>query len=383
MTDAIFRWLDERELRRRTSAKWTHYSEDVLPAWVAEMDCALAPPIEAALRRALDCGDTGYPDPRGFAAELAPWMEAAWGYGVDARDVHLVADVMTGASLLLGLVTRVGDRVVIDTPIYPPFPAAITDLERVVVPVSLARRDDGAYRLDLEAIERAYAAGARAHLLCSPHNPTGLCPPRDDLERLAALALRHDVWIVSDEIHAPLAHRRGAHVPFAALSPAAARRSFVLTAASKAWNVAGLKAAAIVAAGEEARAVAERLPFTTPYHAGHLGVIAARAAFSSGEPWRLALVEALTASFDALEALLAAHLPDVGLVRPDAGYLAWLDCRPLGLGDDPARAFLSRGRVALSPGPTFGDEGRGFCRLNVATSPALLEEAVVRMARAL
>lgn len=383
MTPSTFRWLDEPALRRRKSAKWSHYPEDVLPAWVAEMDVALAPPVEDALRVAVESGDTGYPDPRGFGEELAAWMGPTFGHRVDASQVHLVADVMTGVSLLLGLVTRPLEGVVIDTPIYPPFPSAIEELGRVVVPVPLARDEGGRAHLDLDAIERAYAAGARAHLLCSPHNPTGICPPRADLERLAALAHRFGVWVVSDEIHAPLVHRDGVHVPFASLSPDAARRSFVLTAASKAWNVAGLKAAAIVATGAEAREVVGRLPFTTPYHAGHLGVLAARAAFSRGEPWRREMVSALTESFDALERLLSERLPDVRLARPDAGYLAWLDCRALGLGDDPARTFLGRGRVALSPGPTFGEEGKGFCRLNVATSPSLLDEAVARMARAL
>jgi cystathionine beta-lyase len=156
----------------------------------------------------------------------------------------------------------------------------------------------------------------------------------------------------------------------------------VLTSASKAWNVAGLKAAMLVGSGDAPRAVLSRLPPETPYHAGHLGVIASLVAFREGGPWLAEVASILDRNRRLLADVLATELPDVRYTPPRASYLAWLDCRGLGLGDDPAAAFLARGRVALSSGPTFGAEGAGFARLNIATSRPLLEEAVRRMKRA-
>jgi cystathionine beta-lyase len=156
-----------------------------------------------------------------------------------------------------------------------------------------------------------------------------------------------------------------------------------LVSASKAWNLAGLKSALIVAASEESAEELGRVPGHVSYHAGHFGVLAAIAAFTDDGAWLDALVAHLDVQRDRLAALLAAELPEVVLVRPQAGYLAWLDCRPLGLGDDPCGHFLDRGRVALSPGLSFGQEGKGFARLNFATSGDLLTEAVARMARSL
>ncbi len=186
--------------------------------------------------------------------------------------------------------------------------------------------------------------------------------------------------MLSDEIHAPLTLPGAVHRPFPSVSAAASRRSIVLTSASKTWNLAGLKAAVMVATSDESRAVLARLPPETPYHAGHLGVLAGRAAFLEGEPWLASTVAILDRNRALLGDLLREQMPSVGYVPPQAGYLAWLDCSALGLGDDPARAFLKRGKVALSAGPLFGAEGAGFARLNIGTTRALLEEAVRRMA---
>jgi cystathionine beta-lyase len=170
-------------------------------------------------------------------------------------------------------------------------------------------------------------------------------------------------------------------MPFPTVSDAARRRSIVLTSASKAWNIAGLKAAVIVASADEPRRLLSRLPPEMPYHAGHFGVIASRAAFREGAAWLSEVRVILDRNRRLLSDLLSTELPGVRYRPPEAGYLAWLDCSALGLGADPASAFVDRGRVALSSGPTFGAEGAGFARLNLATSRGLLEEAVRRMKR--
>jgi cystathionine beta-lyase len=279
----------------------------------------------------------------------------------------------------LRVATAPGDGVVIEPPVYPPFASTVRQLGRVIMAAPLLRHEGG-HAPDLDAIERAYASGARAHLLCSPQNPSGIVYPESALVRIAELADRYGVLVLSDEIHAPLTLPGAAHRPFPAVSAAAARRSIVLTSASKTWNLAGLKAAVMVATSDESRAILARLPPETPYHAGHLGVLAGRAAFLEGEAWLASTLAILDRNRTLLGDLLREHMPRVSYVPPQAGYLAWLDCTALGLGDDPARAFLERGKVALSAGPIFGNEGAGFARLNIGTTRALLEEAVRRMA---
>jgi cystathionine beta-lyase len=371
--------ISESSLRRRRSAKWALYPDDVLPAWVAEMDYPLAEPVRRALHAAIDDDDCGYADPAGLGEAFAPWAKATWGWDVAKEDVHVVCDVVTGIAEILRVATAPGDRVVIEPPVYPPFAATIRQLGRVVSEAPLVRSESG-YAPDLDAIERAYAAGARAHLLCSPQNPTGTVYAERALARIAELADRHGVLVLADEIHAPLTLPGATHRPFSSVSAAAARRSIVLTSASKAWNLAGLKAAVMIASSDEARAILARLPVETPYHAGHLGVLGARAAFREGGEWLASAVSVIDRNRALLGELLHEHLPAVRWVPPQAGYLAWLDCSALGLGANPGAAFLARGRVALAQGPTFGREGSGFARLNIATTRALLEEAVRRMA---
>lgn len=380
MPNPSFDAQDEATLRKRRSAKWSYYPEDVLPAWIAEMDFPLAEPITRALHEAVDVGDTGYASALDLGPVVAGWMKAMWGASVSAGDVHLAPDVVTAITEVLRVVTDVGDPVLIEPPVYPPFAGTVLALGRRVMTAPVLRTAHG-FEPNLDAIERAYASGARAHLLCSPHNPTGLVYDSASLERIAWLADRHGVLVLADEIHAPLTYPDAVHTPFLAVSDAARRRSITLSSASKTWNIAGLKAAWLIATGDGPRAVLAKLGHEIAYRAGHLGVIATRAALLEGEAWRREALATLDRNRVLLGALLRDALPSVEYVPPRAGYLAWLDCRKLGLGDDPAHAFLTTGKVALSSGPTFGVEGQGFARLNVGTCRGLLEEAVRRMAR--
>jgi len=386
MRSLPFDAVDEATLRRRQSAKWTVYGPDVLPAWVAEMDFPLADPVRRALHAAIDDSDAGYASPGDIGEAFAAWALGRWGWSVAPSGVHLVADVVTGIAEILRVATAPGDGVVIEPPVYPPFAGTIRGLGRTVVRAPLLH-DGLCWAPDLGAIERAYVGGARVHLLCSPQNPTGLVYTREALVRIASLAEQYDVLVVADEIHAPLTLAGATHMPFPTVSDAARRRSIVATSASKTWNIAGLKAAVLVAS-EAARepgapaTVLARLPPETPFHAGHFGVLASKAAWREGQEWLTETLAILDRNRRLLADLLRAELPAIRYLAPQAGYLAWLDCRALGLGPDPARTFLEQGAVALSSGPTFGTEGEGFARLNIATTRTLLEEAVRRMRRA-
>lgn len=369
-------------LRLRQSAKWMKYPADVLPAWVAEMDFPLALPIRETLLSAVSRDDTGYADATRLGPAFAGFASRRFGWEVAPERVVGCTDVMTGVGELLRGLTEPGDRVVVNPPVYTPFFVATREAGREIVEVPLLRLEEGG-RLDLDGLERAFAAGARFYLLCHPHNPTGRTHDRGELEAVAALAVRHGVTVVSDEVHAPMTLPGTTHVPFLSLGGDAAACGVVLTSASKAWNLAGLKCALIVSGSDAMHErLTERLPSHLAVHAGHFGVLASLAAFQHGEEWLDALVAHLDRNRALVGELLAEHLPQVRCAPAQAGYLAWLDCRELGLGDDPSEAFLERGRVALSPGPSFGEQGRGFARLNFGTSAALLEDAVRRIASA-
>ncbi|NJP48775.1 aminotransferase class I/II-fold pyridoxal phosphate-dependent enzyme [Streptomyces sp. SBST2-5] len=366
------------QLRRRTSMKWRTYPDDVLPLWVAEMDVPLAGPVVRAVTGALELGDTGYPAGTAYAEALAAFAEQRWGWkGLAVERTALVPDVMLGVVEMLKLVTGHGDTVVVNPPVYPPFYDFVRHMDRRTAEAPLG--PDG--RLDLDALEDAYrraVAGGRraAHLLCSPHNPTGTVHTAEELTAVAALADRYGVRVVADEIHAPLVVGDTDFVPY--LSVPGGERGLSLMSASKAWNLAGLKAALAIAGPGAAEDLA-RMPEEVGHGPSHLGVIAHTAALREGTDWLDAVLAGIDANRRLLARLLAEHLPDVRYRPGEATYLAWLDCRALGLGDDPARVFLERGWVALSPGPAFGTGGAGHARLNLAASPEVIEEAVGRM----
>jgi cysteine-S-conjugate beta-lyase len=379
----LFDDVSLEELRRRRSEKWAKHPPDVLPSFYAEMDFPPAAPVTAALTAAIEAGDLGYAHSAtsGLGAAFAGFAARRWGWEVDPAAVTAVPDVMVGVAELLRGRTAPGDGVVITTPVYPPFFSVIAETGRRPVEVPLPGPEAGA-GLPVDGIGAALAAGARAVLLCNPHNPTGHVARREELEAVGELAARHGALVLSDEIHAPLTFDGAAHVPFASMPEPIAGRAITLTSASKGWNLAGLKCGIAVAASEEMRAALAGLPPDLSDRVGHLGVLASEAAFEAGEEWLDALLDYLAETRRRLPGLLADHIPGVRWRPGEATYLAWLDCRGLDLGDDPASAFLERGRVALASGPEFGAPGRGFARLNLGTSWALVEEAVRRMARA-
>jgi cysteine-S-conjugate beta-lyase len=369
------------DLRGRTSMKWRRYDADVLPLWVAEMDVLLAEPIATALSDAIARGDTGYPFAADYTEALREFAAARWGWQLDPDTTAIVPDVMLGIVEVLKLVTGPGDAVVLNPPVYPPFFAFVSHLDRRVLDAPLGPD----HRLDLVALETAFAnarAGGRraAYLLCSPHNPTGTVHTREELTAVAALADRWGVRVVVDEIHAPVVDGAAEFLPY--LSLPGTDDAFALLSASKAWNLAGLKAAMAVAGPRAAKDLA-LVPEEVSHGPSHLGVIAHCAALRDGGDWLDAVLVGLERNRRLLAELLGEQLPGVRYRPSQATYLAWLDCTDLGLGDDPAAAFLERGRVALSPGPEFGTGGAGHVRLNIATSPDVLREAVRRMAVAL
>jgi bifunctional pyridoxal-dependent enzyme with beta-cystathionase and maltose regulon repressor activities len=367
-------------LRAKQGVKWRRPGPDLLPAWVADMDFPVAEPIRRALSDAIGRGDLGYPDwPEHPLADLfAERMAARYGWRPAAAQVRGLTDLIQGLQIVTDLATQPGDAIVLTVPNYPPFLASVPRQGRRIAPLHLVEAD-GTPRWDLERLDHELRRDpARLLLLVNPHNPSGRVFHRDELAALAELVLRHDLLVISDEIHADLTYAGHRHVPFASLDDSIAARTITLTSATKAFNIAGLRCAVAHVGPAELRARWDAQPPDLYGAINVLGVEATRAAWQHGDPWLDAVRAELTARRDRLGERLAG-LP-VRYRPPEATYLAWLDWSPAGLEPDAAE-FFRRAGVELSPGPEFGGAPQ-HARLNFATSEEVLDEILDRMQKA-
>jgi cystathionine beta-lyase len=408
-------------LRARDGLKWKSAGPGVLAAWVADMDFPAPPVVRAALAALAADGDLGYPEWLHDAPvrdEFARRMACRYGWSPDPALVRDFTDIIQAVQAVLYVATEPGDGVIMHVPAYPPFLGTLAGMNRRLIPLPI-ERTAGGWAVDPQRLARAAAVeGARALILVHPHNPTGRSFTRPELELIADAAQAHDLVVISDEVHADLTYPPHVHIPFASISAAAAERTVTLTSATKAFNLAGIRYAVAHVGSARVRAAFAAMPpliFGAP---NVPGVTATLSAWRDGSPWLAAVLGVLDAN---RRILLDALTPlGVGLTAPDATYLAWLDCRDLGLPGDPAEFFLDRAKVMLSPGPRFGGippeqgsrgvpaagerqggsslefggpapaaelpggaGGEGFVRLNFATSPMVLTEICERMAAAL
>lgn len=377
---AAFLNLDLTTLQRRQGNKWSKYPADVLPAWVADMDFPLAPSIEAALHEAVSAGDIGYPDSgRPVAKAFADRALQLWDWTVSADRVHLMPDVVQSVELLIEKFSEPGDGVLIMTPIYPPFLKVTSGMSRRIIENPLLA--DGS--LDRVGLGTIFAEDPpRVVLLCSPHNPTGHVFRRSELACIVELASTAGSLIISDEIHAELTYPGYDHIPTASLGIGAQNITITVTSASKPFNIAGLRCAQIISGTSSQHAIVTAHTAMGRDPVGILANVATLAAWTpAGDEWLAACRRQLAANMRRVAAWAAVH--NIGFRPPEATYLAWLDFTALGLGRNPAQWLLHHARVAVSPGIDFGRLGDGHCRLNVATSPQILDMVLGRISDAL
>ena len=380
--------LDLSTLSQRDGEKWAVVRDGVLPAWVADMDFPISPVIRRVLVRRIDT-DLGYPawfnetggGPLGEV--FAERMRRRFGFVADPSHVRLFTDVNQAMQVVLHLGTSAGDAVALHTPACPPFEEVFTKLGRPPRTVPIRCRD-GQWQLDMDRLaDELRGRGAvpcRALLLVNPHNPTGRVFRREELKELAGMAIEHDLLVISDEVHAELTYPGYKHIPFASLSEEIAARTVTLTSGSKAFNLAGARCAVAHIGVKEIREAVDAQRGILFGQVSAFGVDALKAAWADGDGW----LDTVRALLDRNRRRVAEQLPDgIGYVMPEATYLAWLDCRSVGLGDDPSAFFERDAKVLLCRGTEFGPEGKGFARLNFATSLPVLDELLRRMRMAL
>ena len=380
--------IDLQTAARRRSLKWRRYDADVIPLWVAEMDFPLAPAVADRLTDQVARGDLGYPpEPPAmsrseFRDAVAGWMHRRHGWEVDPGLVSIAPDTMRILEIAIARFTRRGDPVVLPDPVYYPFREVIETAGRVPHWVPMVR-NGLRWELDLDALGSAFAreeVGLFLH--CSPHNPTGTVFTAAEQQTIARLAERHGVLVVSDEVHADLAHG-SRHVPFATATPNIAHRTITASAASKAFNFAGLRCGYAIAGSRHLHAQIQAAPIRERKLASLPGYEATIAAYSGGAPWLEALGGHLTEMRNHAISRLQSIETSLVAAQPEGSYLLWTDWRELGLGGDAYAFLLDRARVALSDGRAFGPSGDGFLRLNFGTSRTILDTALDRVAEAL
>lgn len=374
------------ELRTHKSEKWRAFEPDVLPLPVAEMDFPVAAPIRKTLNEMIAKSDLGYLGPIPELGEAFSRFSASrFGYRTDPRQTRVAADVGVGIVETFRVITKPGDKLMINTPVYPNFFTWANETGLTIVDVPLtytdAECDNGSsWHLDWDGIEAAYADGLKVHLICNPHNPLGRVYSVAELNRLVALAKKHNVIIISDEIHSPLTYSEQKFTPFLSLSDDAREVGITVTAASKGWNIAGLKCAIILTDNEAMHKTLDAIAPATHYRASLLGAFAAVSAFDEGQPWLDDLMVQLDHNRDLVARLVAEKLPHARMHRPHCSYLAWIDLSAYNLGENPAETLVEKARVAFVPGVRFGEKFAQYIRFNFATSPEIIEEAVSRVA---
>ena len=374
------------ELSTHHSEKWRAFAPDVIPLPVAEMDFPVAAPIREFLHSMVEHSDMGY---LGAIPELgnsfASFADKRWNWTVDPTRVRVATDVGVGVVEILRVFAIPGDGVLISSPVYQNFYTWIneTKVKCIDVPFIHQQADDVslAWSIDWEGIEEAYSSGIKIHLLCSPHNPIGRVYTKEELSKFVALAVKYNVLIISDEIHSPLEYSEHPFVPILTLGAEAQSHCVVVTAASKGWNIAGLKCAIIVSGSEAMHEKLNALPPALHYRASLLGAFATAVAFDKCAPWLDTVINQLDHNRNLITKLITEHLPEVIYNPPQHSYLAWFDLSALNLGDEPTAVILDKTKVALNAGHIYGAQWGQFARMNFATSPEIITQAITQMAR--
>ncbi|HET7629654.1 MAG TPA: PatB family C-S lyase [Bacillales bacterium] len=382
--------FDEVIDRRGTnSIKWEYNkeifgSDDVLPLWVADMDFACPPAVSEAIAARAKHPIYGYPGkPKAMHRAVTGWLDRRFGVKVRPQLVSTVPGVVTGIHLAIDAFTKPGDHIIVQPPVYPPFFSAVKNRGRHVVENPL-KEQDGRYEMDFEDLMNKIDARTRMIILCSPHNPVGRVWTAEELHKLAAICIKHDIFVVSDEIHSDLVYEKGAHTPFYSLSEEAAAQSLTFISPSKTFNLAGLFSSIAIAGDERIhREFTNAAAKSGFFHINLFGIEAMTAAYREGEAWLEALLKYLDKNAEFVHSFLQDRVPGVKMEKPEGTYLGWMDFRQFGMSDPDLKKWLvEKAKVGLNAGDPFGKAGKGFQRINFACPRSILEDAMERIEKA-
>ncbi len=370
--------------RSSDSEKWNQYESDVLPLWVADMDFRVAEPIVHALSDRLSHGVFGYgKDGPGLREAVSERMERLYSWKVHPDEVVLFPGVISGFNLACQAFTKAGEGVLVQTPVYPPFLSAPLNAGALRQEMELCRQPDGRYTIDFKRFESAMDSTTRLFLLCNPHNPVGRVFTREELQAMAEICLKRNVFICADEIHGELVFEGHRHVPIASLSPEIGQMTITLGSPSKAFNIPGLYCSYAIIQNPELRRRFQAARRGLVGHGNILGMVAGEVAYREGDEWLTQVLRYLQVNRNLLYDVIRETMPDLKMALPEGTYLAWIDCRSAGIHEKPGEFFLKEARVALVDGEVFGKGGDGFVRLNFGCRRAVLLEALERMRAAL
>ena len=365
------------------SVKWGLYGEDVLPLWVADTDFSAPDAVIEALHQRVSHGVFGYPlDPPELAELVTARMQKRYDWKISPQDVYIIPGVVPGFNLVCQSVVNPGESLIVQPPVYPPILLAAQNARAKSIEVELIRNLDLTYEVDFNAFEAAIEENTRCFLMCNPHNPVGKVFSREELEQLAEICLKHDLIICSDEIHSDLVFSESKHAPIASISEEIAQNVVTLIAPSKTFNIAGLECAVLICQNHD---LLEKIKLGQRGMIGGvnvLGLTAGISAYRDGDDWLIQMMKTLEGNRDFLVDYIQSRIPQIKIHKPDATYLAWLDCRELDFEEGPFKFFLKHAKVALNRGEDFGISGKGFVRLNFGCSRETLINALDRMEKA-
>lgn len=367
--------------RATNSYKWDGAPEGVLPMWVADMDFRTAPAIIDALQKRVAHGIFGYTRvPDAYYDAVTSWFSRRHGWDIDREWIIYTSGVVPAVSAVIKALTVPGDKVIVQTPVYNCFFSSIRNNGCEIVSNPLRRTAD-TYEMDFAALERCAAdPRAKVMLLCNPHNPAGRVWTPDELTRLGNICLRNGVTVVADEIHCELVYQGFKYTPFASLSDAFLHRSVTCVSPSKAFNIAGLQIANIVAFDNDMRSrIDKAININEVCDVNPFGVAATIAAYNEGEEWLNQLVDYLHGNYEAMAEFCRRELPEFPITRLEGTYLVWMDCSSLGMPSDALEhALLDDARLWLNAGTMYGAEGEGYMRWNIACPRSVMLDGLNR-----
>ena len=371
---ASIKWEGLQELWGRT---------DLIPLWVADMDFSTAPFVTEAIRKRCENPVLGYTcKPDSYYQAIIRWVKVRYGLEVEKEMINFVPGIVPGIGMALNAFTEKGDKVMIQPPVYGPFSWLNTRNDRTLV-TSPLKLVDGMFRMDMEAFRRDIK-GCKVFILCNPHNPGGVVWTEEELQEVADICHEEDVLVFSDEIHADLTLPPHKHRPFAVVSEKARMNCVTFMSPSKAFNMPGLTASHALIFNPKLRRKFRLFMEACEFDLGHVfAFLAVEAAYSHGTEWLDQCLAYIQGNIDYVDEFLKSHAPKIKAIRPQASYLVWLDCRDMGLSQEALNDFfVDKAHLALNDGMTFGKEGEGFMRLNVASPRSVLEQAMKQLAEA-